>query len=71
MSPALQQKPWSRASAPIWELTSGYSSDARAAKQLVVLQVYVDDSATEEGDQRLFLAGYINTADKWARFSDA
>jgi hypothetical protein len=36
-----------------------------------MLQVYVDDSASDVGDQRLFLAGYVNTADKWARFSDA
>jgi Protein of unknown function (DUF3800) len=36
-----------------------------------MLQVYVDDSASDDGDQRLLLAGYINTADKWIRFSDA
>lgn len=62
---------WSDASAPIWELTSGYASLVRAEKQLVALQAYVDDSASETGDRRLFLAGYINTADKWIRFSDA
>jgi hypothetical protein len=36
-----------------------------------MLQAYVDDSTSEVGDQRLFLAGYINTADRWIRFSDA
>jgi hypothetical protein len=36
-----------------------------------MLQVFVDDSASDDGDQRLFLAGYINTADKWILFSDA
>jgi hypothetical protein len=38
---------------------------------LAALQVYIGDSASDEGDQRLFLAGYINTADKWVRFSEA
>ena len=37
---------------------------------MAVLEAYVDDSASEHGDRRLFLAGYINTAEKWARFSD-
>jgi hypothetical protein len=52
-------------------MTSGYSSDVRAIKPLAVLQAFVDDSATDDGEQRLFLAGYINTADKWVLFSDA
>lgn len=55
----------------IQALTSGYSSEIRAAKHLVMLQAYVDDSASDQRDQRLFLAGYINTADRWIRFSDA
>lgn len=52
-------------------MTSGYSSDVRARKPLAVLQAFVDDSATDDGEQRLFLAGYIHTADKWILFSDA
>ena len=36
-----------------------------------MLQAYVDDSASDQGDQRLFLAGYINAADRWIRSSDA
>lgn len=55
----------------IRSLVSGYSRDVRARKLLVVLQAYVDDSASDNGDRRLFLAGYVNTADKWALFSDA
>jgi len=51
-------------------MLSPYSLYVRAKKVLVALQAYVDDSASEEGDRRLFLAGYINTADKWVRFSD-
>ncbi len=37
----------------------------------MAIQAYVDDSTSDEGDQRLFLAGYVNRADKWALFSDA
>lgn len=66
-----ESDPWSWASAPIWEMTSGYAASVRAQKVLVALQAYVDDSASDRSDDRkLFLAGYINTADKWARFSD-
>jgi hypothetical protein len=37
-----------------------------------VLQAYVDDSASEkDSSRRLFLAAYINTPDRWARFSVA
>jgi hypothetical protein len=36
-----------------------------------MLQAYVDDSVSDQRDRRLFLAGYINTADRWIRFSDA
>lgn len=35
------------------------------------LEAYVDDSASEVGDRRLFLAAYINEADQWAAFSSA
>ncbi|BCG69824.1 hypothetical protein MesoLj113a_09820 [Mesorhizobium sp. 113-1-2] len=36
-----------------------------------LLQAVTDDSASDVGDQRLFLAGYLNSAEKWALFSDA
>lgn len=36
-----------------------------------MLQAYIDDSASDQGEQRLFLAGFINTADRWIRFSEA
>jgi hypothetical protein len=63
---------WSGPAAEIWALTSGYSSKIRAAKALVMLQVYVDDSTTDTGaERRLFLAGYMNTAERWVRFSEA
>ena len=61
---------WSKASTPIWEIVSGYSSEIRARKLLVMLQAYVDDSACDTGDRRLFLAGYVSTAKNWAQFSD-
>lgn len=61
---------WSKASAPIRAIVSGYSSEVRARKLLVILQAYVDDSASDAGDRRLFLAGYVSTAENWAQFSD-
>ena len=38
---------------------------------MAFLQAFIDDSASEVGDQRLFMAGYLNRAEKWALFSDA
>lgn len=38
---------------------------------MVAVQAYIDDSAYDDGDRRLYLAGYINTADKWLLFQDA
>jgi hypothetical protein len=38
---------------------------------LTFLQAVVDDSASDVGDRRLFLAGYLNSAERWALFSDA
>lgn len=38
---------------------------------MVVLQAFVDDSASDVGDRRMFLAGYIHGAEQWAAFSDA
>lgn len=36
---------------------------------MVILQAYVDDSSSHVGDKRLFLAGYINSAERWIEFS--
>jgi hypothetical protein len=38
---------------------------------LVSVQAYVDDSRSNQREERLVLAGYINTAERWSRFSDA
>ena len=46
-------------------------SDIRADKPLALLQAFIDDSGSDIADQRLFLAGYLNHAEKWALFSDA
>lgn len=35
------------------------------------LQAFIDDSGSLSGDQRLFMAGYLNEATKWALFSIA
>ena len=37
----------------------------------MTLQAYIDDSSSDEGEHRLFLAGYVNTADRWMDFSKA
>jgi hypothetical protein len=38
---------------------------------LALLQAFADDSASDTGDRRLFMAGYLNRADRWALFADA
>ncbi|HEY1926624.1 MAG TPA: DUF3800 domain-containing protein [Caulobacteraceae bacterium] len=38
---------------------------------MVRLEAYVDDSASDVADRRLFLAGYINSAERWTAFSQA
>jgi hypothetical protein len=38
---------------------------------LASLQAFIDDSASDSGDRRLYLAGYLNRADRWAHFSVA
>ncbi|APH74422.1 hypothetical protein BSQ44_05375 [Aquibium oceanicum] len=34
-------------------------------------RAFIDDSGSEIGDRRLFLAGYLNRTDQWALFADA
>jgi len=62
---------WDRPSAPIRALMSGYSSPVRARRTLAFLQAYIDDSASDVGDKRLFMAGYLSSADRWMQFADA
>lgn len=40
-------------------------------KALPSLQAFVDDSASDADEQRLFMAGYLNYSEKWALFSEA
>lgn len=49
---------------------SGYASRALEGKLIVVMQAYIDDSASDLGAKRLFLAGYASTAERWVEFSD-
>lgn len=51
-------------------LVCGYPASVRKRKIMAVLQGSVDDSASDTGDRRFFLAGYINTAPKWEEFAD-
>ena len=62
---------WSRPSAPIRALISGYASPYREKKPLAFLQAFIDDSASEIGDRRLFMAGYVNHAETSVSFADA
>jgi hypothetical protein len=55
----------------IFALVAGYQTGIREAKPLAFLQAFIDDSASESGDKRLFLAGYLNNAENWAKFADA
>ena len=57
------------ASAPIWAHTVGYAPRLRGGKPLAFLKAFIDDSASERGERHLFLAGYLNNADNWERFS--
>ena len=59
------------AGAAIWAHTAGYTPRLRGDIALAFLRAFVDDSAANTGDQRLFLAGYLNTADNWERFAVA
>lgn len=38
---------------------------------MAFLHAYIDDSATDMRDRRLFMAGYLTRADKWALFTEA
>jgi Protein of unknown function (DUF3800) len=38
---------------------------------LAFLQAFSDDSASETGDRRLFMAGYVNRAEAWSSFAEA
>jgi len=42
-----------------------------ARKSPVLLQAFIDDSASEKGDKRLFMAGYLNRSDTWQLFAEA
>lgn len=58
-------------SGQVWSLLSGLPSRLRAAQGLAFFEAYFDDSSSDIGDERLFIAGYLNTAHNWSYFSDA
>ena len=65
----IQRAKWSGVSGRVWSLVSGYPGEQRRKRQLLVFQVRIDDSASNDG--RVFvLAGYIAPAEKWAEFAD-
>lgn len=60
---------WTDANAPVWALVSGHPTSIRRGRILVFLQAFVDESACDSGDKRLFMAGYLQRADVWAEFA--
>ena len=38
---------------------------------MAFLRAFTDDSASDVGDRRLFMAGYMNRTELWARFAEA
>ena len=60
-----------RPSDSIHELVCGYTSHLRAGKPLAFLKAYADDSGSDLGDRRLFIAGYLNSTWQWSLFADA
>src|SRR5882724_10074844 len=42
----------------------------RGSTGLALLRAFIDDSAAQKGDKRLFYAGYLHRADAWAEFSE-
>jgi hypothetical protein len=61
---------WSWTSAAIWAHVGDYPRGVQERSELALLQAFTDDSAAQDGDRRLFLAGYLHRADAWAMFSD-
>lgn len=68
---ALFWAPHSSPSDGIRALVCGYPHRYWAGKILVMLEAFIDDSSSESGDRRLFLAGYVGTATEWIKFADA
>ena len=60
-----------RESGRVPALVAGYAPPIRFEKPLAFLKAFIDDSAAETGDKRLFMAGFINDANSWSLFSEA
>jgi hypothetical protein len=50
---------------------TGLPKAERDARFMVMLQGYFDESGTEGNDKVVSLAGFVITADRWTKFSDA
>jgi hypothetical protein len=51
--------------------TSRFFGKASSTERPAPWLPFIDDSASDTGDRRLFLAGYLNRTDRWALFSEA
>lgn len=52
-------------------MVSGYARPYRLNKPLAFIHAYIDDSVSQVGKRRLFMAGFMNRAEAWALFADA
>lgn len=63
------RQPYDSPAEAIEALVCGYAPHDWQNKYMVVLRAFIDDSAADVGDKRLFLAGYIGSANHWIAFS--
>lgn len=59
--------PWTQAATPVWALVSGFPGAQRRRRSLVILQAHIDES---EDGAAFVMAGYVASAEEWAKFSD-
>ena len=64
----------SPAARPIWQLAFGYASARRRRHPLWMLEAYFDESSGQNAPDAhkpvFVLAGFLSTADRWAKFSE-
>ena len=63
-------QPWSNASAPIWGLVCHFAGKERRQRPLLMLKAYLDDSGNDGESPVFVVAGFVASAEKWAKFSD-
>jgi hypothetical protein len=59
-----------RAAESVWALVSGLPRAEREERLVMVLQAYIDDSGNSPNEYSFILAGFVATAEAWAKFCD-